>query len=180
MLPSNPFWATSLGRAFFGVPWQYGEIWLAEDLGAWDWLKHCMFMHCAINWDLHPDAGLQGLIPGICRMTPLPLTVFHPHPRFPHGRSCPPMTIPRQESSQESRSSSVSKAGCLSGHNARGVLESCRLLVSPFHLIWEKSPCLLLHVIARHLLLLSVSHHAAEDLGLNHPTWLSVDSGDLN
>lgn len=40
-----------------------GKIQLTEDLGAWDWLKQgYKLMGWKINLDLHPEAGLQGLM----------------------------------------------------------------------------------------------------------------------
>ena len=44
---------------------------MAEDSGAWDWFNTVYkLMHWAVNSDLHSDADLWSLIPGICHMTP--------------------------------------------------------------------------------------------------------------
>lgn len=71
------FWVTSSGQAFIE-----GRDNISQGFRAFGLLKHCnKLMHYTINWDLHPDAGLQNHIPGTHLITLPPLTpVLSPVP----------------------------------------------------------------------------------------------------
>jgi hypothetical protein len=76
----SAFLRSPMSRAFIGARW-CGEIQLANDLGAWGWLKHLKFMGWAIKSDLQPDAGVCSWISWRSHVTPLP--PIPPPPRYP-------------------------------------------------------------------------------------------------
>ena len=89
--PTRSFWVTSSGRAFIGAWWQCDGLKI-QGLGIGS-NTICKLMHCTISSDLHLDAGLQSLIPGILHMTPSHLTPFLF--LFPHSSNIFSLLFPR-------------------------------------------------------------------------------------